>query len=198
MMRGEPGSKLLLVLSSFVDENDGLTLQELTAGGVLTRGDVNNASVRYLRRLREDGGNRYYITVEGLRKRDELQGLEQPPAQSEAGLALQQSFLNQRELPEPAANDAATRAATPELLPLPQVKEIDIDAVHRLYPAARGLAAPAAHADPDAFDCAISHKGVLTIESGAHRLELPLAHTRKLVRYLEHTLGSLAEERARG
>ena len=81
------------------------------------------------------------------------------------------------------------------------VTEVDIDAVHR-NPPPKGMAeacfspstghtTPASDpdhisvpADPD-FLCALFSDGVLSIDSNGQHVDLPLEHTRKLLRYLE-------------
>ncbi len=92
--------------------------------------------------------------------------------------------------------DAAPTAPPPPA-PLPYLGELDIDAAHRKAPVrtepqADQKAAQKAQEAPDRFLCALYSNGALLIDSNSELVTLPLEHTRKLLRYLDHLGGSEA------
>ena len=113
--------------------------------------------------------------------------------------------------PEVACEVLDPAPATPPAPPVvPFVGELDIDAIHHQAPAptpAPMAPQPAPQAAPqtpaptppqtankepaDRFMCALYSNGALLIDSGHEIVTLPLAHTRRLLHYLEH-LGAAA------
>lgn len=87
-----------------------------------------------------------------------------------------------------AACDVLTTTTPPPepflapMLKLPLVDDVGMDAVHRKFPPDEGAASSSA----SGFTCALYNDGILVIESDGVEVQLPLAHTTKLLHYLDH------------
>ncbi|MCW5657408.1 MAG: hypothetical protein KIT60_06875 [Burkholderiaceae bacterium] len=216
------GEKLLLVLSVLDDSPDGMTIDALTTGDLLTTKDVGNAkNFGHVERVqRKDGHHVYRITRDG---RSKLEELRQRKAAEEAGLTVDERTPEaevSEQRPQGGDRRAAPAGSDPVELP---VREVDIDAAHRTLhgtppaPPIRSASEVLAMLPPDAapgpvrsrparsrvttgpeFRCALFSDGVLYVRSGDTELELPVEHTRALMHYLEHTLQAAATLAAGG